>query len=81
VDQPPLTAEADLATQESVAVPWSFYGWRIVSASFVVQFVTMGTTFYSFGVLLKPLAEELSVSRFAIGSALPLMMLTGALSG
>jgi MFS family permease len=59
----------------------AFYGWRIVSASFVVQFLTMGTTFYAFGVLLKPLAEELDASRFAVGSALPAMLLVGALCG
>ncbi len=59
----------------------SFYGWRIVAASFVVLFASMGTTFYSFGVLLKPLTEELGASRFAVGSALPMLMLMGALTG
>jgi len=58
-----------------------FYGWRIVSASFFIQFMTMGTTFYSFGVLLKPLTEDLGASRFAVGSALPMLMLMGAVAG
>jgi len=77
----PPTAPAELPAAAPTAVPRGFYGWRIVSASFAIQFVTMGTTFYAFGVLLKPLAEELQASRFAIGTALPLMMLTGALAG
>lgn len=63
------------------AEPRVFYGWWIVSASFLVQFMTMGTTFYSYGVLLKPLSESLGASRFAVGSALPMMMLMGALTG
>ena len=66
---------------ESASEARTFYGWWIVSASFVVQFLTMGTTFYAFGVLLKPLSEELEASRFAVGSALPMMMLVGAIVG
>ncbi len=58
-----------------------FYGWWIVSASFFVQFMTAGTTFYMYGVLLKPLAEDLDASRFAVGSALSMLMLIGALTG
>ncbi len=58
-----------------------FYGWWIVSASLFVQFVTAGTTFYAYGVLLKPLSEDLGVSRFAVGSALSMLMLVGAIAG
>jgi predicted MFS family arabinose efflux permease len=58
-----------------------FYGWRIVSASFFVQFVTSGTTFYPYGVLLKPISEDLGISRFAVGTALSIFMLVGALTG
>ena len=36
-----------------------FYGWWIVAVTFLTQFVAMGTVFYSYGVLLKPLAEDL----------------------
>ena len=28
-----------------------FYGWVIVAVTFLVQFVAVGTTMYSFGVL------------------------------
>jgi len=58
-----------------------FYGWWIVSASFTVQFVATGTTFYAFGVLLKPLTEAFGASRFAVGSVLPMLLLMGALAG
>jgi MFS family permease len=58
-----------------------FYGWWIVAVTFLTQFVAMGTVFYSYGILLKPLAEDLSVSRLAVGSALPAMMAFGGLLG
>jgi len=58
-----------------------FFGWWIVSASFFVQFMTAGTTFYAFGVLLKPISEDLGASRFAVGSALSLFTLVGSLIG
>ncbi|MEE8166240.1 MAG: MFS transporter, partial [Myxococcota bacterium] len=58
-----------------------FYGWWIVSASAFVQFMAAGTTFYAYGVLLKPLSEDLGASRFAVASALTTFMLIGALAG
>jgi predicted MFS family arabinose efflux permease len=61
--------------------PRVFYGWRIVGVTFLAQFVAMGTVFYSYGILLKPLAAELGASRFAVGSALPAMVLVGGLLG
>ena len=79
--EPPHSAPAQIATAGPVPQTDVFYGWWIVSASFLVQFLAMGTTFYAFGVLLKPLAESLGASRFAIGSALPMMMLVGAVVG
>lgn len=44
-----------------------FYGWVIVGITFLAQGVVTGTVFYSYGVLLKPIAEDLGVSRFLIG--------------
>jgi MFS family permease len=44
-----------------------FYGWVIVAVTFLAQGVATGTVFYSYGVLLKPIAEDLGVSRFLIG--------------
>jgi cyanate permease len=79
--RPSPLAEAELPPPEPAATPRIFYGWWIVSASFVVQFLTMGTTFYAFGVLLKPLSEDLGASRLAIGATLPLLMLMNAVVG
>ena len=81
--QSPPTPEADLAPAAPAAASPTglFYGWWIVSASFVVQFLVMGTTFYAWGVLIKPLAEALDASRFAVASALPCSMLVGSLVG
>jgi len=72
---------APSAPAPASARPGAFYGWRVVAASFAVQFLTMGTTFYSFGVLLKPLCEALGATRLAVGSVLPLFLLVAALGG
>ncbi len=53
----------------------------MVSASFFIQFMTAGTTFYAYGVLLKPLSEDLGASRFAVGSALSMLTLVGSIIG
>jgi MFS family permease len=58
-----------------------FYGWVIVGTTFVAQFVTMGTVFYTFGVLLKPLTEALDTNRFLISLALTCSMVVGGVLG
>ena len=61
--------------------PRFFFGWAIVGFTFVTQFVAMGTLFYAYGVLLKPLTEALDADRFTISLALSLQMaLTAVLS-
>ncbi len=56
-----------------------FFGWYIVGFTFVAQFIAMGTTFYAFGVLLKPLTEALEADRFIVSLALSLQMAVAAL--
>lgn len=58
-----------------------FYGWVIVGAAFVAQFVTMGTVFYTFGVMLKPLTEALQADRFRVSLALTCSMVVGGILG
>jgi predicted MFS family arabinose efflux permease len=58
-----------------------FYGWAIVAITFFAQFVVMGTVFYSYGILLKPLAEDLGGSRFLIGLGLPALGIVGGIAG
>ena len=54
------------------------YAWLMVAVTFCTQFLCMGFTFYSFGVMLKPLTEEFGSSRFGV-TLLPLAMsLAGA---
>ena len=50
-----------------------FYGWAIVALTFITHFLIAGTTFYSFGVLLKPLAEEFGGGRLGV-TLVPLAM-------
>jgi hypothetical protein len=45
----------------------------MVAVTFFTQFLCMGFTFYSFGVVLEPLAEEFGGGRFGV-TLLPLVM-------
>ena len=57
-----------------------FYGWVIVAVTFLTQFAVMGTVFYSFGILMKPLAAEIGGdSRLGVSLAIPLMFVVGGL--
>jgi len=44
-----------------------FYGWLILAALAVIYFVTIGTTFYGFGVVLAPMTDSLGWSRAQAG--------------
>ena len=50
-----------------------FYGWRIVGATFVSLFISVGFLFYSYGVFFPALEEEFGGTRFAISTALAIM--------
>jgi len=54
-----------------------FYGWGIVALAFLTHFLIAGTTFYSFGVLLIPLAEEFGGGRLGV-TLLPVAMIVGS---
>ena len=49
-----------------------FFGWAIVGFAFTAQFLTMGTLFYAFSPLLKPLTQALDANRFEVSIALSL---------
>lgn len=61
--------------------PEFFYGWAIVAFTFLIQFVVMGSAFYIFGVLLKPLSEALGADRFLISLGLSSQMVVSAIIG
>ena len=58
-----------------------FFGWNVVGFTFFAQFLTMGTLFYAFGPLLKPLTEALDADRFEVSLALSLQSAVAALTG
>ena len=60
--------------------PW-FYGWNIVAMTFFIQFLVMGSGYYIFGVLLKPLSETLDASRFIVSLALTGQIVMSAVLG
>ena len=43
-----------------------FVGWNVVAMTLVVQFMSVGIGYYTFGVFLKPLTAELEASRTLI---------------
>lgn len=52
-----------------------FYGWRIVGVAALAQAVSVGTTFYAYGVFVKPLVDEFGASRLAVTLGLTLAMI------
>ena len=58
-----------------------FAGWNIVAMTFAVQFVSVGVGYYTFGVFLKPLTDELEVSRTLIAVTASFQMVLMALLG
>lgn len=58
-----------------------FYGWLILAALAVIYFVTIGTTFYGFGVVLAPMTESLGWSRAQAGTGFSIMALGMGLAG
>ena len=54
-----------------------FFGWSIVGFTFMTQF-TVGSMFYTYGVLQKPLSEALEADRFAVSLAFSLQSLVVA---
>ena len=54
-----------------------FFGWSIVGFTFMTQF-TVGSMFYTYGVLQKPLSEALEAERFAVSLAFSLQTLVVA---
>lgn len=61
--------------------PPFFYGWQMVAYTFAIQFIVMGSSFYIFGVLLKPLTESLEADRFLISIGMTAQMVVSALLG
>ncbi len=56
-----------------------FYGWFVVAAGFFITF-TLGEAIWSFGIFLKPLANEFGWSRALISSAYTAFMIGFSLS-
>ena len=58
----------------------SFYGWFVLAGAMLVYFTSAGTFFFSFGVFLPVISDDLGWSRAAVGSGLSLTLLIFALS-
>jgi predicted MFS family arabinose efflux permease len=71
--------------QEPKANPRGFLGWRMVALGFLAANLAIGLSFGTFGVLIKPVAEEFGASRgmasFGIAIVLLLMGIAGPALG
>jgi len=56
-----------------------FYGWFVVAACFLIN-LTLGETFWSFGVFFKPLEEEFEWSKTIVSSGYTAFLIGYALS-
>ncbi len=56
-----------------------FYGWVIVAACFCLT-MTLGETFWTFGVFLKPLQQEFGWSRAMVSSIFTAFLIGYAVS-
>ena len=53
----------------------SFYGWFVLAGVMLVFFTSSGTFFFSFGVFLPVIADDLGWSRAAVGAGLSISLL------
>lgn len=71
------------ATNTSPSLPQReakyFAGWNMVAAGFVVNFISVGFFFYSYGVFLKVLSDDFNASRFEIAMGLTITNVIGSL--
>ena len=51
-----------------------FYGWVIVAFTFVLQFISIGLSYYTIGIFLVPLTEALDADRFTISLTTSIQM-------
>ncbi|MDO8531824.1 MAG: MFS transporter [Dehalococcoidia bacterium] len=58
-----------------------FYGWWVVFASFITSMVHSGAGIVSYGLFLIPMGAELGWSRGAMGAAITVRILAGAVGG
>ncbi|MFC2032485.1 MFS transporter [Chloroflexota bacterium] len=68
-----------MSLSKETSNPKIFYGWFVVAACFVVT-MTLGETFWSFGVFFKPLEAEFGWSRTVVSSGFTAFLLGYAIS-
>jgi MFS family permease len=56
-----------------------YYGWWVLAASAFAEMLTIGSISYGAGLFVLPLQQELSLSRAAANSALPIAFAGGAM--
>ena len=56
-----------------------YYGWWVLAAAAIAEMLAIGSTSYSGGLFVLPLQQELSLSRAAANSAIPISFAGGAL--
>ena len=54
----------------------SFYGWFVLAGAMLAFFSSSGTFFFSYGVFLPVISDDLNLSRAAVGAGLTLSLLS-----
>jgi predicted MFS family arabinose efflux permease len=73
---PPRPSRAGLG----LFFPGTFYGWTIVAATTVIGGMTMAMAGFNFGLFIKPMGEDLGISRETFGWAISLRSVAGGLT-
>ncbi len=63
----------------SVERPSIYYGWWVLAAAALTEMLSIGSTSYAAGLFVLPLQNELSLSRAAANSSIPIAFAGGAL--
>ena len=74
-----MNSVVESVSEQKARQPRYFAGWNMVAAAFVVNSISVGFFFYSYGVFLKVLSTEFSASRLEISMGLTLSHVVGSL--
>lgn len=80
VETPEIAATAPATERTPKRVLRLGVGWRHVAIGNLIDMLVTGTTFYSFGLFIRPVAAELGLGRAAINGGLLAMRVGAAVS-
>ena len=64
--------------RQPVGASSAFWGWRIVTAAFVAQAVSIGSTISAYGLFMAPIEQELGATRAQTNLGITILMLVAS---